>query len=79
MTTTLFERYLARKKKNSQKICVYLKATQTVPDKFNKDKETKVNNLMLSGKVADVDSECLELENQECLIPLSSILSIKPA
>ncbi len=73
---TLFETYLTEKKENNENIKVYLKATQTIPDRYSK--ETKINNLMLSGKIKDVDSHNLLLENQECLIPYSSILSIKP-
>ena len=69
-STTLFERYLTKKKKSGEKMKVYLNAIQTT--------NTKTNNLMLSGKIEDVDSTSLLLENQECLIPFTSILSIKP-
>ena len=72
----LFEKYLTNKKKNNEKIKVYLNATQNVPSRDGKD--VKINNIMLSGKVADVDSTSLELEGQECLIPFHSILDIKP-
>lgn len=73
---TLFEEYLKEKQKNGESVKVYLKATQSIPDRYSK--EIKTNNLMLSGKVADVDANNLLLEDQECLIPYSSILDIKP-
>lgn len=72
----LFERYLTKKKEKNERINVYLKASQNIPDRYGKD--SKINNIMLSGRVAEVDSNTLLLKEQECLIPFNSILSIKP-
>ena len=76
---SLFKEYLLRKKKNNEKIKVYLKATQQVKDKSSTGKkEDRINNVMLSGLIDDCDDDGLLLERQECYVPYHSILSIKP-
>lgn len=72
MGMTVWSTYLDEKKKNKQKIKVYLKS-QT----YGKDKQ-KINSIMLTGFVDSFDEETLRLSQQECIIERHDIISIKP-
>jgi ssDNA-binding replication factor A large subunit len=68
---SVFVNYLNEKKKNGETVKVYLKSTTT-------GRNNKIISKMLTGLVHSVDEETLRLENEECIIERSDIVSVKP-
>lgn len=68
---SIFTEYLEEKKSNGEKVKVYLKSKTT-------GRNNKINSIMLTGLVHSVDEDTLRLADQECIIMVQEIISIKP-
>ena len=76
-------KYLEEKKSSGELVSVFLKTPmgekpEQVRGNSKLESGTKITYKMLSGKIVDFDDEAIRLDNEECLIRMDSVDSVKP-